>query len=54
MSVQMPLMLSSIPFQIWQVKKGSCIHKEVTERTEWIAGTEFTRGDGAVAVKVSK
>ena len=34
------------------MKKGSFIHKEVVERYEKLAGTDFTRGDYAVAVKV--
>ena len=34
-------------------KDGSCIHKGPIEaRSEWIASTEFTRGDYAVAVRL--
>ena len=29
----------------------SCVHKVIEERGEWIAGSEFGRGDYAVAVK---
>ena len=32
-------------------KPDSCVHKAVVDRGEWIAGSEFGRGDFAVAVK---
>ena len=32
-------------------RPGSCVHKAVEDRTEWIAGSEFGRGDCAVGVK---
>ena len=37
--------------QAFKFPNGTCIHKKVEGRDETIAGTQFTRGDHAVAVK---
>ena len=38
-------------FAIPNRQGSSCVHKAVVDRSEWIAGSEFGRGDFAVAVK---
>ena len=38
-------------FDIPNRQGKSCVHKVIEERSEWIAGSEFGRGDYAVAVK---